>query len=184
MFDVKKFISGLFLKGNMVLLAHEMGKISDDEAELLCKTIPHMDGFEVAEACGLKPVPEDDPGLTSLIISFIATERKAVMDYRSGDDRAINHIIGKVLSKMPEVDPRMAREMIEDRILDDRWLVLEKRVEDGEFGDEPMPEDIFHLINETTLVSLDQLDDVYSEEWCRGGNSKDVALRCIRRFVI
>ena len=116
MFDAGRFVAGIVIKGNMIVVAEEMGKISNEQAEILCKSITHMNGFEVAEACGLKPVAEDDPGLTSLVISFIATERKSVMDFLNGKENAINHIVGKIHGRMPEADPGMIRRMIEDRI--------------------------------------------------------------------
>lgn len=118
MFDTDRFVSGLVVKGGMVQVAEKMGKIDNEQAEMLCKALTHMNGFEVAEACGLSPVAEDDPGLTSLIISFIATEQKAVMDFRAGNDGAINRIIGKVHERMPEADPSSVRRLIEDRISD------------------------------------------------------------------
>jgi len=75
-----------------------------------------MNGFEIAEACGLRPVAEDDPGLTSVVISFIATEHRAVMDYLKGKERAIDSIVGKILKMMPEADGGVVRKMIEERI--------------------------------------------------------------------
>jgi Asp-tRNA(Asn)/Glu-tRNA(Gln) amidotransferase B subunit len=118
MFDASRFVSGLAVKGCMIVVAEEMGKIDNEQAELLCRALTHMSGFEVAEACGLSPVAEDDPGLTSLVISFIATEHQAVMDYRNGNPGAINRIIGKVMKRMPEAAPAAVRKMIDDRVMD------------------------------------------------------------------
>jgi len=118
MFDASGFVSDLMIKGCMVVIAEGLGNIDDEQAEMLCLAMIHMDRNEVAEACGLRPVAEDDPGLTSLVISFIATEHQAVMDYRNGEHGAINRIIGKVMKRMPEAAPAAVRKMINDRVLD------------------------------------------------------------------
>jgi aspartyl-tRNA(Asn)/glutamyl-tRNA(Gln) amidotransferase subunit B len=95
----------------------EDDNISDRNAEkLLREGVENPRSFEkIAEEEDLLKAEEGET--EDIIETVIENEEEAVKDFRSGDDEALNYIVGQVMSESGgKADPRKTREKLEERL--------------------------------------------------------------------
>ena len=64
----------------------------------------------------LKIKPPDDPQLDTVVQAVIADNHKAVQDYRGGQKKSMNFLVGQVLKRYKNAHPDQARERLEVEI--------------------------------------------------------------------
>ncbi|MCJ7429526.1 MAG: Asp-tRNA(Asn)/Glu-tRNA(Gln) amidotransferase subunit GatB [Candidatus Nanohaloarchaeota archaeon QJJ-5] len=88
-------------------------KLTDRNAEELIREMVAT-GTDPATIIEEDDLLKDEEGLAEYVSSVIEEEQEAVEDYQTGDDDAINYLVGQIMQRSGgKVDPREAREQLE-----------------------------------------------------------------------